>query len=85
MTTIFPRGRVAAAAAGMLQNSDPESMFAENLVEMKHHQQMRSRRRGFLDRDLKPSPDIRCKPSPIPPHPLSLPLPCCALGLLSRC
>ncbi|EGD78380.1 hypothetical protein PTSG_12885 [Salpingoeca rosetta] len=43
------------------ENEDPEMMFTENLVEVKHHQQMRSRRRGFLDRDLKPTPSTRDK------------------------
>lgn len=38
---------------------DPEVLATENLVEEKHHQQMRSKRRGALGRDVKPNPDTR--------------------------
>ena len=38
---------------------DPEILFPENLVENKHYKLLRSRRRGPLDRELKPNPAQR--------------------------
>jgi hypothetical protein len=39
--------------------ADPEVLLSDNLVEEKHHQQMRSYRRGALGRDVKPNPATR--------------------------
>eukprot|EP00048_Salpingoeca_helianthica_P007877 m.115717 g.115717 ORF g.115717 m.115717 type:complete len:643 (+) comp14452_c18_seq2:335-2263(+) len=38
---------------------DPEMLFKDNLVENKHHKMTRSKRRGPLDRDLKPDLQTR--------------------------
>ena len=35
---------------------DPETLFHDNLVELKHHKLTRNRKRNFRDRDLKPNP-----------------------------
>lgn len=66
---------------------DPEILFPENLVENKHHKLLRSRRRGPLDRDLKPNPEQRwermtaaqcpprmCSAHPLGPAPVAPPL-----------
>eukprot|EP00055_Hartaetosiga_balthica_P001347 m.138242 g.138242 ORF g.138242 m.138242 type:complete len:843 (-) comp13805_c0_seq1:185-2713(-) len=44
-----------------VDTEDPEVLYSDNIAETKHHLQMRSQRRGVLDKHIKPSHATRTK------------------------